>query len=115
MNRRHPKIARVAGPAAFLLAVTVAVLLVRSSLSEEETGSPAVTAVGTGATTTSRTPTRPRRPAAPSRRATFYEIKAGDTLETVAADFDTTVERLLVLNPAVDPVALGIGERVRVK
>ena len=41
-------------------------------------------------------------------------IEAGDTLDVVADRFDTTVERLLVLNPDVDPVALRIGQRIRV-
>ena len=39
----------------------------------------------------------------------------GDTLETVAEEQGTTVERLLILNPDVDPVALTIGQRIRVK
>ena len=42
-------------------------------------------------------------------------IEAGDTLADVADQFDTTVEQLLVLNPDVDPVALTIGQRIRVK
>jgi len=33
----------------------------------------------------------------------------------VADEFDTTVEELLVLNPGLDPVALTIGQRIRVK
>jgi len=33
----------------------------------------------------------------------------------VAEQFDTTVEELLVLNPEIDPVALTIGQRIRVK
>ena len=45
----------------------------------------------------------------------FYEIQAGDTLDAVAVRYDTTVEQLLVLNPDIDPVALEIGQRIRVK
>ncbi|MBA2385012.1 MAG: LysM peptidoglycan-binding domain-containing protein, partial [Actinobacteria bacterium] len=45
----------------------------------------------------------------------YYEIESGDTLAVVADRFDTTVERLLVLNPDLDPVALRIGQRIRVK
>ena len=47
--------------------------------------------------------------------AEFYEIEPGDTLAVVADQFDTTVEQLLVLNPDIDPVALTIGQRIRVK
>ena len=41
-------------------------------------------------------------------------IKAGDTFETVAEQYGTTVEELRELNPRVDPVALTIGQRIRV-
>ena len=105
--------ARFAGPIAFLLAVTVAVLIVRSSLADGDGGASTPAATSTAGGTTG--PTLPRRRTTPTGGARFYRIQAGDTLETVAAQFDTSVERLLVLNPDVDPVALGIGERVRVK
>ena len=49
------------------------------------------------------------------RPAEFYVIQAGDTLADVADQYDTTVEQLLVLNPGFDPVALKIGQRIRVK
>ena len=110
-TRRHPTLTRYVAPIAFLAAVTVAVLIVRGALSEGSDGTGArVTAVDTVETTPVTT-----APPGPAAKARFYEIKAGDTLETVAAEFDTTVEQLLVLNPDVDPVALGIGERIRVK
>jgi len=112
--RRHPTATRFAGPIAFLLAVTVAVMIVRSSLSDGEGSASPPAATTTSGGTTAPVRTRTRR-TAPATGARFYRIQAGDTLETVAAQFDTTVERLLVLNPDVDPVALGIGERVRVK
>ena len=114
MIRRHPTAARFAGPIAFLLAITVAVTIVRSALSDGDGAAspPAATSTKAGPTAPIRTRPGPTTPAAGAR---FYRIQAGDTLETVAAQFETTVERLLVLNPDVDPVALGIGERVRVK
>jgi LysM repeat protein len=107
-------VVRYAAPVAFLVAVTIAVLLVRSGLSESnDGGSPPASVTDTSATTTATLPrTTTTKTSAGAR---FYEIQAGDTLETVAAEFDTTVEQLLILNPDVDPVALGIGERIRVK
>jgi len=109
---RRAEIARYLAPAAFLLAVTVAVLLVRAGL---EGG-------GTTATTTTRarqpqpvatrsTTTRPK-PKPATRR--FYTIQSGDTLETVAAKFGTTTEKLLGLNPTIDPHALSIGQKIRI-
>lgn len=113
MNARRTS-ARFAAPAAFLVAATIAVLLVRSSLSDED-GTPQrspTTAASTQATTTTG-PTGTTTTAAAERR--FYEIQSGDTLETIAAEQGTTVEQLLVLNPDIDPVALSIGQRIRVE
>jgi LysM repeat protein len=41
-------------------------------------------------------------------------VRSGDTLATIAEANGTTVERLLELNPGIDPVALPVGARVRV-
>jgi LysM domain len=115
--------ARFAAPVVFLAAVTVAVLLVRSGLSE---GDDRASRAGTLATTTARSPSTAEEPVITLPGATLpgatvagegkvYEIEAGDTLETIAAEFDTTVERLLTLNPDLDPVALRIGQEIRVE
>jgi LysM domain len=106
--------ARFLAPIVFLAAVTIAVLLVRSGLSGDDTVSPPGTALETRATTTSPRTTTTRRTTPPQARRS-YSIEAGDTLETIAVQFDTTVERLLTLNPGLDPVALRIGQRIRVE
>ena len=65
-----------------------------------------------------RPPTRPTpaaRTTTPPAGAQYYKIQGGDTLAVVAEQYDTTVEQLMVLNPDVDPVALTIGQRIRVK
>ena len=112
--RGHSTLARYAAPAAFLLAATIAVLLVRSALTngDETATRPAVTT--TVPTTTEKEPTTGTT-TAPAANAEFYEIQAGDTLAVVADEHSTTVEQLMVLNPDIDPVALRIGERIRVK
>ena len=114
---RHSTAARFAASAAFVAAATVAVLVIRSGLSDGSPAQPAATATTqtqTGArTTTGRNVTLPA--ATTAVEPEFYEIKAGDTLEIVAEQEGTTVERLLILNPDVDPVALTIGQRIRVK
>lgn len=71
---------------------------------------PTTTATTTAATTTTPAVTITTRTA---RR--FYVIEEGDTLDQVALENDTTVERLLVLNPDVDPASLRIGQRIRVR
>jgi len=113
--RRNARLARYAAPLAFLAAATVAILLVRSGLENgESTTQPATTAAATKSAAT----TEPRTTGGTTTNqagAEFYVIRAGDTLAVIADDHDTTVEQLLVLNPDVDPVALTVGQRIRVK
>ena len=101
---------RYGAPAAFLAAVTIAVLLVRSGLQTKD--SPSTTSV---ATTTQTTPTATGTVRAPIKRKQFYRLRAGETLSDVAIRFDTTVEQLLALNPGIEPTNLNVGQRVRVK
>ena len=111
--RRKARLARYAAPIAFLAAATVAILLVRSGLDNgDATPPPVTTAATTTAATTERGTTGSTTNAA---GAEFYVIQAGDTLAVIADEHDTTVEQLLVLNPDVDPVALNVGQRIRVK
>jgi Tfp pilus assembly protein FimV len=108
--------ARFAAPAAFLLAATIAILLVRSALSDEAATPPPAPATTAAATTTAPAATTGPKPATTTTaEGEFYEIAGGDTLETIAGEHETTVEQLLVLKPDVDPVALSIGQRIRVK
>jgi LysM repeat protein len=115
VKRGRARLARYAAPAAFLAAATVAILLVRSGLDNGDAAPPSTTAVvvttsGSGTTTSGSTGTTTS-----AAGAQFYVIQAGDTLAVIADEHDTTVEQLLVLNPDVDPVALTVGQRIRVK
>lgn len=114
MKRGRARLARYAAPAAFLAAATVAILLVRSGLDNGDAAPPTTTTVvttsGSGTTTTGSTGTTTS-----AAGAQFYVIQAGDTLAVIADEHDTTVEQLLALNPDVDPVALTVGQRIRVK
>jgi LysM repeat protein len=113
--RGHSTLARYAAPAAFLLAATIAVLLIRSGLSSDDATAPP-TAATTAATTAQQRPaTTTARATTTAPTAQFYVIQEGDTLADVAAEHDTTVEELLILNPDVDPVSLTIGQRIRVR
>jgi LysM repeat protein len=97
---------RYGAPAAFLLAVTIAVLLVRSGL-RHHAAPPVTTTVKTTTTTTTTPPV--------TRRPRYYKLRAGETLSDVAVRFNTTVEQLLALNPHVKPTALIVGQRIRVR
>ena len=105
--------ARYVAPAAFLLAVTIAVLLIRSGL-DHPRPRPAISppAGTTTAGTTTTTASKPKPKPAAGRR--FYTIQSGDTFQTVADRYGTTVPELERLNPGVKSTSLFIGEKIRV-
>jgi len=100
---------RYGAPLAFLLAVTVAVLLVRSGLRSDPELTTTTLRTTVGRTTS--TPTGTRK--GPARR--FYRLRSGETLSDVAIKFNTTVEELEVLNPGIRPTNLTVGQRLRVQ
>ena len=97
--------ARFAAPAAFLAAFTVAIVLVRGALNAdgEPASEPTPAAQTQPAATTAAEPADTQPVTLPATTAAaeaeYYEIQSGDTLETIAAAHDTTVESLLTLNP----------------
>jgi LysM repeat protein len=119
--RTRRELTRYGAPAAFLAAATIAVLLIKAGLSGSSEEPP--TTVGELPTTT-RTATRPAtttklvltQPAttASAAEGEYHVIETGDTLGGIALRYDTTVEKLMRLNPDVDPTALRPGERIRV-
>jgi LysM repeat protein len=92
------RVARVAAPVAFLLAVTIAVLLVRSGLREDDVP-----------------PAGPAAVVPAARGAATVTVRAGDTLEEIAQRAGTTADALTRLNPGLDPAVLRVGQRVRVR
>jgi LysM repeat protein len=102
---------RLAAPLAFLAAATVLVVVVQRALDEDtssattEAAEPSESVPITIETGTTDVPPTERK---------FYRIKAGDTLEAIAVEYDTTVEQLLELNPGIDSFALQPGTRIRV-
>lgn len=124
--RRRQELTRYGAPAAFLAAVTIAVILIKAGLSGSSGSAPTVGALPThSSTTTTTTPTTTKlvltTPAATTTTETttpgaqYYVVQSGDTLGSVAAKYSTTVEQLLTLNPGVDPTALHIGQRIRIQ
>jgi LysM repeat protein len=100
--------ARLAAPAAFFAAAITLVVLVQRGLDEGSSAANATTTTGiTTPTTTASTTTT-------DRKRQVYRVRRGDTLESIAAKFQTTVDDLLQLNPDVDPLALSPGQRIRV-
>jgi spore germination protein YaaH len=105
--------ARVLAPLAFLAAATLLVILVQRALDTDDSAgstqpSPTVTV------STQVEETGPGTTAAGEPEQQFYRIRTGDTLEAIAQRFDTTVVELEELNPGIDPLALTVGDRIRV-
>jgi LysM repeat protein len=110
--QRRRELTRFGAPVAFLVAVTVAVLLIKSALnggaSEPTVAVTPPTHAATRAHQTISTPTTS------NSAARYYTIQPGDTLGSVAIRENKTVAELLRLNPGIDPHALHSGQRIRV-
>jgi LysM repeat protein len=109
---------RYVAPAAFLLAATVAILLIRSGL--QAGTSPAKTTVvrtqpqktistpaanGEKTTTASATASSPR----------YWTVQAGDTFGVISAKSGIPVETIQRLNPNVRSTSLFIGQKLRLR
>jgi LysM repeat protein len=126
--RSRKQLTRYGAPAAFLAAVTIAVILIKAGL---DSGSGSTTTVGlpttpttTKAATTTTTKlvlTGPRAGTTTTATETttpgaeYYVVESGDTLGSIAEKYSTTVDELMTLNPGIDPTAMHIGQRIRVK
>jgi LysM repeat protein len=121
--RIRRQVARYGFPAAFLVAATIAVLLVKAGLNNDAS---TTTTVGAQPTTTTTAPPRTTTKlvlTTPSGTTTttttssaqYYVIQSGDTFGSIAERYDTTVDELVRLNPDLDPTALSVGDRVRVR
>jgi len=96
-----------AAPAAFLLAVTIAVVLIRAGFeSGASTGSAAPRTV---AATTGSKPVKGK----PTTK--FWVVKAGDTFAVISAATGVSVKRIQKLNPKRTSTTLFIGEKVRIR
>jgi LysM repeat protein len=106
---------RYVAPAAFLLAATVAILLIRSGL---RAGGPGTTTTSAAApqphkivaakTTTGRTTTAASGPR-------FWTVRAGDTFGVISTKTGVPVETIQQLNPTVKSTSLFIGQKLRLR
>jgi LysM repeat protein len=108
--RDRRELTRYGVPAAFLAAVTIAVVLIKAGLTG---GGAAATTTGRAQppTTTETTHVKTTQPAAAPQ---YYTIQSGDTLGAIAVREHTTVDDLVRLNPGIDPLSLHTGSRIRV-
>jgi LysM repeat protein len=107
MRRVHRKIAHYGAPAAFLLAVTIFVLILHGGLaghSSKPSSHPATTTMSTSSSTRTTETVATQ----------MYTIRYGDTLGAVAIHFGVTVEDILALNPGIEPTALRVGQKIKI-
>jgi LysM repeat protein len=95
--------ARVLAPLALLACAAAVLLVVQKTLKEDPAPSSATTTTATTIRTTKA-----------STRKT-YRVRSGDTLGAIAERVDVPVDRLLELNPDVDPQSLRAGQRLRLR
>jgi LysM repeat protein len=125
--RRREQLTRYGAPAAFLAAVTIAAILVKAGLNGSSSTTVAITSSSTARTTTAATTTTKLVLTAPPGSTTttttetttpgaeYYVVVSGDTLGSIAQKYNTTVDELTTLNLGIDPTALTVGQKIRVK
>jgi LysM repeat protein len=104
---------RFAAPAAFLLAATIAVLLIRSGL--QAGGSTPATTLRVPTTTNKvvATTTTKKKKTATGRR--FWVVQAGDSFGVISSKTGVPVATIEQLNPNVKSTSLFIGEKIRLR
>jgi LysM repeat protein len=124
--RRREQLTRYGAPAAFLAAVTIAAILVKAGLNGSSM-TVAITSSSTARTTTAVTTTTKLVLTAPPGSTTttttetttpgaeYYVVVSGDTLGSIAQKYNTTVDELTTLNLGIDPTALTVGQKIRIK
>jgi LysM repeat protein len=101
----------VAPLALIACAAAVVMLVAGSGVVGDENGSETAGA-GSLPAATERTTTSNEKP---KRTPATYTIKANDTLTAIAEQNGTTVERLLELNPELDPQGLVAGQKIKLR
>jgi LysM repeat protein len=120
------ELARLAAPVAFLIGITILIVLVHSALSSGG-GTTTAAATTTAEHTTTKAKPKPTTTKAATTTATtgttststgpaqYYTIQSGDTFGAIASREGTTVQELVALNPGVNPNALTVGQQIRIK
>jgi resuscitation-promoting factor RpfA len=104
--------ARLIAPLALIACgVAVAALVAGSGVVGDEGGSETAGARDIPAATERTTTSGQKR----KRSRATYTIQANDTLSAIAEKNGTTVERLLELNPELDPQGLVAGQKIKLR
>ena len=106
---------RYVAPAAFLLAATIATLLIRSGL---QAGSRAPTTTSAAVTQPQKTvsaPTTTRGTRTTAAGPRFWTVQAGDTFGVISTKSGVPVATIQRLNPNVKSTSLFIGQKLRLR
>jgi LysM repeat protein len=98
--------ARYVAPLALVAFLIVFIIVVSSSGGGH---SSSASKARPAATTAAKPATRQRRP------RKYYTVKANDLLGTIASKTGVTTDRILQLNPDLDPQGLVPGERIKLR
>jgi len=107
---------RYAAPFGFLLAVTLAVVLIRAGLEQgsgRSSRGPATvpTIPRKHVSTTTTTGKKPKQRAV----AQYYTVQAGDTFGVISSKTGVSLTTLQKLNPNASSTSLFIGQRIRIR
>ena len=109
-KRRRRSPARFLAPLALLICVAaIAGVVVSSNVVGDDTGTDSASSAPETATDSETTTERKR----PRRRR--YTVKLNDSLGSIAEKTGVPVERLEELNPQLDPQALVVGQRIKLR
>ena len=106
---------RYVAPAAFLLAATVAILLIRSGLQAGRSTVTTTSAVVTQPRTTVPGQTTTHGATTTTSSPRFWTVQAGDTFGVISSKSGVPVATIEQLNPNVKSTSLFIGQKLRLR
>jgi len=106
---------RYAAPAAFLLAATIAVLLIRSGLNSGNSSAPPAAARTTTHKVVATSPTTTVKKKTTATGQRFWTVQAGDTFGVISSKSGVAVATIEQMNPNVKSTSLFIGEKIRLR
>jgi LysM repeat protein len=111
MRRDNRQLAHYGIPILFLLAVTVFVLILRGGFTGGTPSAANSTSSTNTKTVTTSTSTTSQQPA----KVSLYTVRSGDTLGAIAIHFGISVDDIIALNQGIQPTALTVGQKIKVK
>ena len=107
---------RYVAPAAFLLAATIAILLIRSGLQAGTSGPQGTAATPTQPRKTVSSPTTTGGTTTTTKAGPrFWTVQAGDTFGVISTRSGVPVATIQQLNPNVKSTSLFIGQKLKLR